>query len=217
MPNQTAFEQQVRDAAHSAKVPIGIERIAEEPLRIGEKRPTLRRVEIPGVGRPLGELLDVLVSKAPPRQKAVPPDGQTFVWRESNGVIHVTPFGDRSTFLDTVITVFDIENRSAMAAIIAVHQLFDLTRPDYAERETRSGLSSTDDAVNQKNWGVLERPISVTLKNAKVRDILDAIVVANGELSWTVHYASATAEYRGSTIGVSTFYGMGRGLGARIK
>jgi hypothetical protein len=104
-----------------------------------------------------------------------------------------------------------------MAAITAVHKLFDSNRRDYAEWQTRTGLASTDESRNAKTYEILERPISVSLKDATARDILDAIILANGEVSWTVEYGSSTAEYRGSWISLRTFNGSGRGLGAQIK
>jgi len=127
----------------------------------------------------------------------------------------VSAFARTRTFLDTVVPRFDLADATLTEGVIAVHRLFD-TKFAYQPGPTSSSLDP-DSSEGQRREALFNKRFSLHLENATARDILSAMVTANGDSSWIVRYRSLRGEYAGAEIAISTFEGMTRTLPAVVR
>jgi len=147
--------------------------------------------------RPVSDVLNDLVAIVP-----------TYLWRERGGVLEIGPVrrmtdGPNSP-LNQVVPSFDVENGSAAEALTAVRRLFE---PGYAGSK---GFIASGPPLGAAGIEQGERLFSVHLKNATVREVLDAVVSAHGELAWFARYQGPEARADTLILRLQSFDGWGR-------
>jgi hypothetical protein len=210
------FQLQLLTVSHLAGVPVGLERLKDEPLPPGVRIRPDRTSQTKATGRRVGEIVDLLLSNAPLPRRSSGIQGHQFERTEGIGIVHVKPFRARSSFLDQVIPQFDFEG-SPRSAVAMIHRHLDPAYPVELNALASSTVVDLNSRQATTNSATLFKTIRLSLKNATIRDILDAIVLAAAEMSWCVEYAGDYGDYTNATIGLVSFGGEQLRLGARRR
>lgn len=135
-------------------------------------------------------------------------DGR-YAARFVNGVLNVRPLraiDSRDDFLNRRLPRFKLDELPVSEALHAVHQALD---PAYRRPPQRSDRL---DLLDQRTPGrgtqvraALARPITVNLTDVTVRDVLNAVAMADGEMWWCVTYQRNLGAYPESTITFAGF------------
>jgi hypothetical protein len=132
-------------------------------------------VDRPLAGLTVGQALDQIVATDP-----------RYEWREYRGVIHVRPqaaFKDPNHFLNRRVAQFKLEKAIPLHATFEVHRIY---RPDC---EIRHPIYSDDrDDFLSKEHPSMRTPVTLTLTNVTVLEIMDAVINTHGQLYWNVTY-----------------------------
>jgi len=196
--------QEAIQVAHAAGVAVGFESSASEPPRALSVRGTDNTLV---AGHTLRSVLDAMIANT--RSTG----GLFWSWKESEGVVHVSLYAGARTFLDAPVASFEVSNMATRDAFIEILRAIE---PSYPRRNpnVRSGVGpvSTDPVKRQKNEEILERPVSIRRRAVDVRALLDALVVANGELSWSVRYDTDPTKPGNAVVWLHTAFGQGEGL-----
>jgi hypothetical protein len=146
-------------------------------------------------------------------------DTRYAVQQDTNGVLSVRPLvsiNSRDDFLNRVLPHFELKDQPLVTALDAIHQQLD---PAY--RATPRHLERLD-ALDRNFPGraarvraALSKPITLSLDNRTVRDILNAVAIADGEMWWSVAYDKTSGAYHESRI---TFVGYDNwAIGAKAR
>lgn len=189
-----------------AGVPHGIEqapRMADvAPVDLARRPSRVVRLD----GMRVGEALDTITREDP-----------RYEWTEADGRILVRAAAARGGALDARVDRFALTDVSFLEALSALVRAIDPSRPQ--PDVMRFGLSL--EAGGQKpapadgsrgaepRIGADERLITLAMDGATLRDILDAIAQAHGELSWSVAYDPGGMRVEDATIWLG-----GRGVAA---
>ena len=209
------MESAAMRAASGARVPLGFERIEDDRLRVRPTRGSEQRVDL--VGQPLGQVLDQLTREAPKLVRAVVPDDYRFTWREEDGTISVSPVRGHQSFLDTVIPSLDLKDTTLPPAATALHRFFESQYPDRsraADELPRTWLGTLEKFLEKQ--AIFKRTFSITLTNVTVRQALNALVKAHGEVSWSVTFSDDTLGYQDCNIRFEAFNGASLSFGAKL-
>jgi hypothetical protein len=121
----------------------------------------------------------------------------------ASSVLHFRPRrfrNDREVALNRRVGSYTLDVPNAEEALFRVHQLFDPSYPAGLSVSSIARLHQSD-----RVRALFSRPISVTLRGGTVRELLDAIVMSRGRISWMAEYKELTGGYSGlrlSLIGV---------------
>jgi len=204
-------------AAAGARVSIGFERI-DEPRRPPDRShlPTAPQ-QINLAGRSLAQALDLLI-RATPSLLVAPAAESRFTWREEDGMISVTPVRGQPGFLDTMIPALELKEATVPAAATAIHRVFDSQYPDQsrAADELPSVFLGSAENLRAKR-AIFKRTFSLSLTNVTVRQALNAIIKAHGEVSWIVVYPNPTLEYPYSVLAFQAFNEASIGFSASYR
>lgn len=195
-----SVQTEVLRLARASAVAVGLERVTDPP-RPRDLRPNQNnQVRTVLSGKTVGSALDVILSAA--RRPYGADVSPTYSWTESNGLIHVSSLGARKTFLDTVVPVFEATKVSVARALRMTHRLFDSDYPLDAKTAAGAGMDTSSNAV-MTPLPASEGSITVSLKNASVRTVLDEIAKSAGPgTSWVVVYQSESGQYGETQIGL---------------
>jgi len=167
--SEETFLQALLRLAAQFEIPLGVEWV----------RPSKPDGEIDLVftGETVREILCSVVRSQP---------GYTF--RVEGSIVHVFPEGalvDRGSFLNLSIRKFELENEFGAYASHKLHNIVQtiVSPPDWPPGSGVAGSIAS---------GEEDRRISLTLENATVRDILDAIASATHMNVWVVAYPEKT-------------------------
>jgi hypothetical protein len=149
-------------------------------------------------GRTLSEALNALLAVVPDPETVERWEGHKVTWSESNGIVRVGHFAGRRTFLDETVPLFDVKDYTVVQLLTALHRITD---PEHTEKTLSPGNPRSDP------W--LARRFTVSKRNSTVRELLDAIILTQGDLSWSVDYRSADGTYSKSVIAFHSFAGSG--------
>jgi hypothetical protein len=198
-------------ASSAAGVPAGVEVVEDEPLgeRIVNKVKNPQRTQI--TGRPLRDVLDLIISVVPPLVSAQPTDGYKFAWSESGGVIHVSPLVGRATFLDRTVAEFNADGLTFDQLLTALHRTQDPNHPEPKPNPVKTGGFGANSLPRSERPEQFQGRFTLTRHNIRLRDLLDAIVIEHGGLSWAVRYRTPQGAYSGSAIWFHSFHGAGYG------
>jgi len=207
MPDGVAVEQALVNITRAAGVPLGLERVIDEPLPNGVRWVPRSPRKVTLTGMSLADALKLVTDEAPALRSTPPAPSLKYTWTDTGNMILVSQIVGRSSFLDKVIESFDIRERTLPAAINAFHQQFDSGFKDAV-----SGLGKPPDRLENlgeraPDYAVFKRPVSLSLKNTKAREVLSAIVRSVGDASWVVRYASIDASYQGCAVIASSSLG----------
>jgi hypothetical protein len=109
----------------------------------------------------------------------------SYRWREVDGMILVRPIASTGVeWLDQRIDNFEVHDVTAKDAVYSVHRVFD---PAYKSPPTASQVLDRYREQPEKFASVM-KPVSVSLHQSAVWQVLDAIANAHGRLSWIVKY-----------------------------
>jgi len=216
LTSSVVVELDVLRAAAGARVHVGFERIQDEPLPERVIPRPLRPEQVDLAGQPLGQVLDRLTKEAPPLRRSSPPSVYQFTWKEDEGVISVTPLRGQPSFLDSIVPSIELKDTTLPAAATVIHRLFDAQSPDTsrAADELPRVFMGTQDSFLEKRR-IFKRTLSISLRNATVREVLNALVKAHGEASWVVIYSDSTLTYQNCDIAFAAFNGARIDFGAR--
>jgi hypothetical protein len=207
----SAFEAALLTLVESSGVPIGLERVIDEPLPPNVLRLPHASRSITLTGQRLGDALAAIITGAPPYSPTAPAPGYTYTWHEADGLVHVTPLSTRPTFLDTTVTEFELNGEPVGVAMFKIHRLFDPSYPDLTVPGRKSitlGSPPSDSAEEQAARATMRRPLSLSLKNVTVRQILDSVANSNGSVSWIVRCRTIDATYARSEIAFASLAGL---------
>ncbi len=197
--------------ARAAAVPLGVEVL---PARTGAD-PRIRSRPAPPTGAvtvltglSVGAAFDALVKAAPDYEWSEAPDG----------VINLYARSLQSPVLTRVIPEFRVDGAGVVEVMTSIHRLFD---PEFTVRNSFSSTiaANADEAAQseQKRREDQAKPITIILRNASVREILNAVAVAHGTITWEVSYARAPAEYSNCKLAIHGFNGWSAAIRARGK
>lgn len=129
-------------------------------------------------------------------------DEYTFLGGE---VINIVP--RRRTYLDQRVPEFGFTNRTMIEAIALFERMFDPDAPVvHPTGWVGSFLSSPDEDTAERlrvDGEVRERRFSVHIRSASARDVLNAICLAHGDLSWEVVYTGEPLDFAHSRVGLA--------------
>jgi hypothetical protein len=142
------------------------------------------------------------------------PMSSGYRWSVEGGILNVNSNQPLSgSICERRVQAFDVAGQGVMEAVAAVHRIFDPTyningstigsRIVSRRADTRAKL----DAIEMSRRVDYEKPIHVALRRTTVREILNAIALAHGGITWEVAYRAAPASYDNSTITVRGFGG----------
>jgi hypothetical protein len=185
----------VEEVGRATRAAVGLEQVPALPLppRVVRKRTV--ESQTPLAGKRIGEILDLLVN-ADPR----------YTWRDRGSIIEIAPKDlVDSDPLNIIIADFTLDNATVDAALVALHRVFD---PAYSGPTgvVHTGIRPSLDAEAQGT-----RPFTVHLHNSRLREVLNAIAVAHGDLMWFVGFTQAPAAVEHMTLEFVTFDGWSRG------
>jgi hypothetical protein len=206
-PNASVgVETLVMRVTSAAGVPAGVEVVIDEPLPDRVVQVVRNRKSQVVTGRPLGEVLNLLVATAPSLVSSRALTDYRFAWHEDGGVVHVSPLGGRQTFLDTVVPSFQTEGATLVETFDLIGRILE---PD--RNRGRPERIVTADGREQEVFSrePFTRRVSLTRRNVPLRDLLDAVILAYGGFSWSVRYRSIDGEYSRSIMILHSFSGPG--------
>jgi hypothetical protein len=189
--NPVHFRLLVQLVAMSARVPIGFEELASEPEPFDgdlSRIPPERKTSL--VGLTVGRALDRMVAV-----------DRRYAWREQGGLLFLRPllaWTDTNHFLHRRLAPFKALRRPP--GDIAVELYTRLGAPAI------SGGHGTVAAPLRLPAGD-ERAISVAIDYGTALDVLNATVLAHGQLGWRVYYHRGPAEPINSCLRFITFDG----------
>jgi hypothetical protein len=132
-----------------------------------------------------------------------------YLARTAGGVLNIRPLGAIDApddFLNRVLPRFELDHRPLSEALHAVHLAVD---PGYRLPPRHPGrlhtLTQRDPERAAVVRAALDRPVTVSLTNSAVRDVLNAMAVADGEMWWYVSYRSNLGVYLESKITFAGF------------
>jgi hypothetical protein len=117
-----------------------------------------------------------------------------YAWSVSGPLVSVTPAdapADAADWLNATVPSFGVRGATARDALVALRRVFDKGYDEArisAGRTPEAGPASTQSAVQERVEQAQSRRFDVSLEGARVREILDAIVLAHGEASWLVSF-----------------------------
>jgi hypothetical protein len=149
--------------ASRSGVPIGMEAVPENN---GQPKTIAVRAN----GDTVRTILDLVVEKDP-----------QYVWQRANSVINVFPRHDKDPLLETIVARFQVSNVNKYAAISALEDSNEVKT-----FLTRNALRENTLRVIPGFEGENSGPrFSLELEKSSVRDILNAIMLASHNTSWT--------------------------------
>ena len=164
-----------------------------------------RQVPVVLTGRPLGDAIDLVIAAergVTARPLGMSQSGYHLTW--AGGIANISPL-NTPTFLDVVVPSFRIDDVDVVvAATSAVRHLMDPSHPERQSGILGNGTPDSRKALQR----LLEKRLTLSLRNVTVRQILNAIVLAHGGASWVVRYRSTAGAYEGCEIGVASFEGV---------
>ena len=211
MVDGAVLEMNILRATAAARVPVGLERVRDEPLPDRVRRNVGSPERAVLTGHSLGDVLNLLTAQAPPLLSSAALGIYRFSWQEHDGMISVTPVRGQASFLDTLIPVFELKAGTLSSAATAIHRFFD---PQFPDRSGAADQTPPSMLVAEANYEaylekrtVLKKPFSVALTNVTVRQVLDGIAKAHGEVSWIVTYHDTAMAYAQSRLSFAAFNG----------
>jgi hypothetical protein len=207
-PNGAACEAAITRLAVAAHLTVGLERVRDEDFPQQAHAVIRNRRQEILTGKRVSEALGLLLDGAAPLTSSTATTPDLFAWSQSGGVVYITPLGKTRTFLDTVLPDFAFQNDTLGHALARLHKLFDPSFPD-PSAIGRGGGILLPGGIDQRQEAELmqaykafwEKPLSVSVKNVTVRDVLTRIALAHGDASWLVRYRTVAGEYAGTEIG----------------
>jgi hypothetical protein len=170
-PIASNLGESLASLAKSTGVLIGFETVMDNDERFFAPGSFNRSLE----GLTVAQALDQIVASDP-----------RYEWREHHGVIHVRPlaaFQDRNHFLNRRVAQFKLENAIPLHATFEVHRVY---RPDC---EIRHPIYTEDrDGYLSKGHPSMRTPVTLSLTNVTVIEIMDAVISAHGQLYWNLTY-----------------------------
>jgi hypothetical protein len=118
---------------------------------------------------------------------------------------------NQQSWLNQIIPTFAVKDTAVREALYAVFRLFD---PEYPTRPLPPRFQ-LDLARSPARQADIMQPITVSLKQATVWQILNAIIVAHGGLGWRVTYAHGQRVAEEARIQVFSWDGWAMSFGAR--
>jgi len=199
--NAVYAERLLLSIASSVRLPMGLDRIGGEETP-DWPRETPQATVLTGltVGNAVNRVLEA--GRYGPAGTSFPRPGAAWV----NDVLDVSLVAARSTFLDTTVASFHVENCDIREAINDVHRLLDPSYPP----ESAIGEAGSESSDGPRLRQLLHaQRVTLSLEHATVRQILNAIVTANGDAMWVVHFKDGRGAYAGCEILVQSFEGLG--------
>jgi hypothetical protein len=128
-----------------------------------------------------------------------------YEWTAVNGRILVRVASIRgASALDARVERFSVYRASFIGALGALVNTIDRTRPHPAVfrfgLSARAGSANDHTAVSKRQSADEGMLFTFALTNAGVLDILEAVAVAHGQLSWTIRYDDGTLGFEHATI-----------------
>jgi hypothetical protein len=133
---------------------------------------------------------------------------QRYTVTRSNGLLNVRPTSSlnmRDDFLNRRISRFEATNVSVLDMLDRIHRELN---PNHRSRHRELHLQRIREQDPKRADAIqfqIHRPITVSLANVSIRDILNAVVAANGEIWWSVTYQSHLGSYEECTIAFAGF------------
>jgi len=199
-----SFEVMTLELSRAAHVAVGLERVVDPPLPGGIISDTRGQRSIAVTGMRLADALSLLLSAPQSAYGPARPQGYSVEWPSAKGVVHLSSLNAKTSFLMRRVASFELHGQPFSESLSAIHRALDPAFP------TSVGSAGS---VTGEAW---RTPITVALTDATVRDVLDALALAHGDLSWYVRCRSDEGEYAGSTIGFASFDGSGVQVNARV-
>jgi len=203
-----AFEEALMLLGRHAGVSVGLERVRDSKLPGQGRIASRNRVRTNLTGQELTQAMQTVLLAAPALRTGSGSEIQQFaLTRVNEDVVNVRPTSLVQTFLDTTVPSFNVTNVSLTDGVIALHRLFDKEYPDHTPASLIISTGRTDASS-------LEGPISVSVRTARVRDILNDLVRAKSA-SWVATYITSSGSYEGSQLTITSSTGYHRTLAAR--
>lgn len=131
-------------------------------------------------------------------------DTRYAVQQDTGGVLSVRPLASinsRTDFLNRTLAHFELDAQPVVVALDMLHQQLDpayRVAPRHLERLQALDRQSPGRAARVR--AALSRPISLKLENRTIREILNSLAVADGEMWWIVSYDKTLGNYHESRI-----------------
>lgn len=199
--SQAYVEGFIVRVAGSVRVPVGLER----PRESGTVRSLMARDPVLLSGKTVDDALEAIVDAEallkPPNAKRTH-DRYRVSW--TRGVAHVSAFVGRRTLLDTVVPSFSVRNLPLESAV----QMLRATL-NGAPRPLPPDLQRSPTGVPMEDTLFSKKSVTLTLAHATAREILDALVLANGAASWVVRYGVDPRDPKSTIFVLMSFDGQG--------
>ena len=116
-----------------------------------------------------------------------------YEWDEVGGVLHVRPVSFRNNRSVVSNRLLASVNVSASGALDALHIVQRLLDPTASGRSASIPPSKAPATVKP----FVEKPITVSVSNVTVRELLDQIATDHGSMSWVAEYQDVAGSMKG--------------------
>jgi hypothetical protein len=163
----------------AARLPMGIEEApaAFEPPTDSRVAPPPTPPVVLGPGR-LSDALHVLLERVPGYEMTTP-----------HGVINIAPSSllhDPAHFMNVPIDHFEVHSAPIHDAFVALRRKLN---PAYPDRLVEAVIGPDGDRLRAAQ-AMFNRRVTLVVDGASPREILNRLVLAHGELRWTVEYTA---------------------------
>lgn len=208
-----AVEHALLKISNSVSVPIGLERVKDQPLPDRMSR-VVRGTHAENItGRTLADVMDLLF-RSVAHYDGEP--GAAFAWSERAGIIHISN-SQSTTFLETPVMTFTASGVTLRDVLQRIHALVDPDFPSPREIGSAGSVGTADKSGDElsRSMKTLNKKFSFHMEGGTIRDLLDQAIIAHGEVSWIVRYNDQSGGHARSELAFSTFDGFDIALPAR--
>lgn len=120
-----------------------------------------------------------------------------------NGVLHIRPRSfrnKREVCLNRPLREFDLDAPNAADTLFEVHRIFDSQYPNWL---STSGVPRFRQPERIRPGFSL--PTAIEMRSGTVRDLLDAVILSRGEMSWSAEYRGSSGDYHGLRLSLISF------------
>jgi len=194
-----SVETFLREASAVAHVAIGLETIP--PIQLPPHvvfHPSRPMQMVPMGGKSMHGVIEALIEA-----------DRRYECHDLGSMLEIAPTTQRNDPMDPLnrrVAEFALENKSVAEALDAVRRIFEPTYPGSVGTAS-SGPPPPDVAQTQEQQ---QRLFSVHVQRVTVREVLNAIVQAHGELSWIVRYKRAPVSEQTMLLQFEGFAGWSR-------